>query len=394
VVADAPDRATPQKSELRVNIRIASNLPEIERLWLDLQERSDCSYFQSWGWIGSWLQAVLPHQAPQLLEVTCEGRVVALGMLGRHDILRRGIVRSRQLYVAETGNPAIDALTVEHNGFLIERGLGSAVLPAVIRALKQSQTAWDELVVSGVDDPQAAAYLDAARATGLTGSIRWHKPYYLVTAEDVRAHGGDYLATLSGNSRYQIRRALREYARHGEVTLTVAGDVTEAEEFFMGLVELHQRYWRSRGQPGAFGSNFALDYHRALVRARFPHGEIQLLRVTAGSETLGYLYNFSFRDAVSSYQSGLHYTPDPKLKPGLVSHCLAIQRNLEQGAQAYDLLMGQQQYKEMLATRQAQMAWLLLQRGRVRFRVESALVALSRGLRASRSSPQRANPIQ
>lgn len=394
MVADAPERAPHQKSELRVNLRSAGDLPEIERQWLALQERSDCSYFQSWGWIGSWLAAVLPHHAPRLLEVSSDGRLVGLGLLGTHDTLRRGIVRSRQLYIAETGNPEIDALTVEHNGLLMERGQESQVLPAVIRALKEGPTSWDEFVVSGVDAPQAANYLEAARANGLTGCVRWHKPYYLITAEDVRAKGGDFLATLSGNSRYQIRRAMREYARQGEVTLTAARDVGEAEQFFASMVELHQQYWRSRGQPGAFGSSFALDYHRTLVRSRFPHGEIQLLRVAAGSEPVGYLYNFNFRGTVSSYQSGLHYAADPKLKPGLVGHCLAIQRSLQEGAHTYDLLMGQQQYKEMLSTRQAEMAWLLLQRGRVRFRVESALVAFSRGLRSSRSAAQRADAIQ
>ncbi|HLF10145.1 MAG TPA: GNAT family N-acetyltransferase [Gammaproteobacteria bacterium] len=337
---------------------------------------------------------MLPHSPPRLLEVRCGNDLVALGLLGSHIATRHGVLRSRQLCLTETGDAHVDALTVEHNGLLIERDYASRVLPAVLSTLARDRRPWDELVVSAIDESSEATYIDAARTTGLIGRVRWRKPSYVVSSADVRAKGSDYLATLSGNSRYQIRRALREYAHCGPVSLTQADDVEQAERFFGEMVEIHQQYWGARGQPGAFGSAFALDFHRALVRARLPHGEVQLLRASAGNELIGYLYNFCFRGTASSYQSGLRYSSDPKLKPGLVSHCLAIQRHLDGGAETYDLLMGRQQYKEMLATRQSQMSWLVLQRPRMRFRVEDALTVVAEKWRARRASTQRANPIQ
>ena len=394
VTAGTGARTAARGAELHVSLSTANDLPAIERQWLALQDRADCSFFQSWGWVGTWLSKLLPHSPPRLLEVKRGNDTVALGLLGSHVATRHGVVRSRQLCVTETGDPHLDALTVEHNGLLVERDHAAMVLPAVLSALARDDQRWDELVVSALDETSEVPYLDAARTAGLIGRVRWRKPCFVVSSADVRANGGDYLATLSSNSRYQIRRALREYAHSGPVAVTQAGDVAQAEQFFGEMVEIHQQYWRTRGQPGAFGSAFALDFHRQLVRARLAHGEVQLLRVSAGNELIGYLYNFCFRGTASSYQSGFRYSSDPKLKPGLVAHCLAIQRHLEGGAQTYDLLMGRQQYKETLSTRQSQLSWLLLQRPRMRFRVKNALTIMADKWRARRTPAPPANPIQ
>ena len=77
----------------------------------------------------------------------------------------------------------------------------------------------------------------------------------------------------------------------------------------------------------AFASGFFADFHRALVTKQSDTGEIQLLRISAGKKLIGSLYNFVKNGRIYAYQSGFNYDPDPRLKPGLVSHCLAIEQN-------------------------------------------------------------------
>jgi CelD/BcsL family acetyltransferase involved in cellulose biosynthesis len=60
------------------------------------------------------------------------------------------------------------------------------------------------------------------------------------------------------------------------------------------------------------------------------------------------------------------------LKPGLVSHCCAVQHSVEAGMKTYDLLMGRQRFKQNLATHSGEMVWLVLQKPRMRFRLERA----------------------
>ena len=55
-----------------------TQLDEIEQQWLELQGRADCSYFQSWGWIGTWLAEVAPGLQPSVVRVWSDGIVSPL----------------------------------------------------------------------------------------------------------------------------------------------------------------------------------------------------------------------------------------------------------------------------------------------------------------------------
>ncbi len=153
----------------------------------------------------------------------------------------------------------------------------------------------------------------------------------------MRAAGGDYLATLSANARYQLRRSARLYAaRSGPLAIAAAAGEAEALAWLDALAALHGETWRRRGKPGAFAAPFALRFHRALVARALARGELELLHVAAGGETLGYLYNFRLRGRVYAYQSG--FAPadgTAHAKPGLTCHHLAIERALAAGDRAY-----------------------------------------------------------
>ncbi len=84
---------------------------------------------------------------------------------------------------------------------------------------------------------------------------------------------------------------------------------------------------------------------------------------------------------MSNYQSGIRYTDDSHLKPGLTAHQLLIEHSLGAGDSKYDLLMGDQRYKKSLSTEEGRMRYLTVQRNRLRFRVEDAARALVHRLR-------------
>src|SRR5258706_2264877 len=104
------------------------DLAALETKWIELQSQAECSFFQSWGWVSSWIGALPPRLRPQALEVRLDDRVVGLALLGGQKIWRYGVVPSNALFVTETGSRQFDCLTVEHNGFLVESGLSQAVL--------------------------------------------------------------------------------------------------------------------------------------------------------------------------------------------------------------------------------------------------------------------------
>jgi CelD/BcsL family acetyltransferase involved in cellulose biosynthesis len=355
---------------LRVSLSVIEDLDSLERKWTALETNAACSFFQSWGWIGSWIGGLPVRLRPQLLEVWVEDRIVGLALLGNQKIRRHRLISSNALFVAETGDRCFDCLTVEHNGFLIDSTVSVEVLRESLAGLKTNSKEWDELFISAVTSKHVADYIDSAQQARLCAVIALRKPYYYVDCDQIRNSARDYLGTLSRNTRAQVRRAVRAYEEEGPISVHVADSLELAEHYFEKLRDLHQRHWQAKDLPGAFGSVFARDFHHRLIRNRFSHGEVQLVSIRAGDAPIGYLYNFMFRGVVYNYQSGFCYSNDARLKPGLVSHCYAIQHNIDAGMHTYDFLMGSQRFKQSLASNESEMVWLVLQRPRLRFRFE------------------------
>ena len=153
---------------------------------------------------------------------------------------------------------------------------------------------------------------------------------------------------------------------------------------------MHQTTWQSRSLPGAFANPFFTRFHTHLISQLLPRGGVQLLRLTAGDQTVGCLYNLVKDDIVYAYQSGFHYPKDARLKPGYVSHYLAIEENLRRGAARYCFMAGNARYKQSLGTNVEDMTWLTIRPNQPLFRIENALREKRRWLyKQLRRSPRK-----
>ena len=122
--------------------------------------------------------------------------------------------------------------------------------------------------------------------------------------------------------------------------LEAAKSTDEALQFFNELKELHTRRWNKKGLSGSFGNPLWEQFHRSQIAQRFPEGEIQILRISNNSGSLGYLYNYIWRKRVYVVQSGFDIPKDNRLIPGYVTHSLAIVYNKKKGMHTYDFMYG------------------------------------------------------
>lgn len=376
------DASTPAHVERQVALQALTDIDALAQLWLDLEARAPHSFFQSWAWIGCWLRALPRELHPLLFSASVAGRPAALAILVPRRDRRHGLFLSRSLHLNETGVPALDTLTIEYNGFLFDPSSGFSQRD-IVEYLRNHCRDWDELVLGGL----RAHELAALHCDGLVLAPYHTTRAYFVNLNAVRASGGDFLNTLSANSRYQLRRARALYAARGSLRLDTAHDEAEAQAFLTGLKALHQAYWTIRGAPGAFAAPFFEIFHRALIASRFASGEIQLLRVMVGADPIGYLYNFVHRGHVYAYQSGFAYEADNKIKPGLVAHSLAIEMNLRAGRTVYDFMAGEDRHKQSLSNDGVDLAWVRLQRPHAKFMVERTLKQMKRLLSLKWSAP-------
>ncbi|MBE7478452.1 MAG: GNAT family N-acetyltransferase [Polyangiaceae bacterium] len=355
--------------------QIESGSSRARELWCGLTPRAQPQYFTSWPFVETWLDALPAAVRPPLYALLRGDQTVALFFLGARRVVRHRLLPSRARYLNTTGDPRYDELTLEHNALLCEPG-AELGLREWIELLPG---AWDELFLPALSrDGFPGRALDEPLGAGrVVIERRVESPY--VDLGRVRAAAGGYLALLGSSTRAQIRRAERGY---GEIEVNVAESAAAAREVFAELVELHQRAWNARGQPGAFSDPWFLGFHRELIERRLPHGEIQLMRVRSARATIGCLYNFVWQGRVLFYQSGLASEEDPRKKPGYVCHARAVSFNARAGHDVYDFLGGDARYKQNLATGSTTLIWARVQRPLMRFALEQRLRDLHRALRA------------
>lgn len=363
-------------------IPAAGSLKRIREIWMGLEESANVSYFLSWGWIENWISSLPDHVKPELA-VFLEGNNPRLAFfIGKMTLQRtmgdfhgqRHLFKTQGWFLNTTGIPDFDRISMEYNGFLCKQD-ESFQLMDILNHLPDS---WDELYMPGLDMQSFPG----------TKALDDHSPYKTIIKDDiivlspfvdlamVRERGGDYLSLLSANTRSQINRSYRLFEKTAPVRLEVAGDTLSAMDIFNELVGLHEATWTNRSREGAFSSDYLLQFHRQLIQGRFEHDEIQLLRIKCEDNTIGCLYNFVYKNNVYFYQSGINYSLDKRLKPGLIAHVEAIRHNAAEDRKIYDLLGGNSRYKMSLATHHNRLIWIRLQKPLLKFKIEDALKTL------------------
>ncbi|MGE5184618.1 MAG: GNAT family N-acetyltransferase [Acidobacteriota bacterium] len=341
--------------------------PRSAEIWRELEARAHASYFLAWPWVERWLAALPEPVRPQLAVIRDGGAPIAACFVARRRERRRVVMTSTVVHVNATGLARHDELCIEHNGLLAAPGAGASFGDLLARL----PGSWDELAI-GAADRDAVRDLAALPGYRVRVDHASRAPYVELAA--VRAAGGDYAAVLGASTRAQLRKARRKL---GRLEVEIACDAASATSIYDELIAIHSRRWQACGEPGAFADPWFARFHRELIAARLPHGEIQLVRVRAGGRTLGCLYNLVWRGRVLFYQCGLASGGDPAVRPGYVCHAAAIEHSAREGHAVYDLLGGGE-YKERLATGAAELVWLRVQRPRLRFTLENYMVEAKR----------------
>ncbi len=330
---------------------------QLEPLWRRVEARSRPSFFLSWPWIRCWLNET--GSQPCLLQGRLDGDIKLLGLFHLARRSRFGLP-VRALALHQTGRPIEDAIFIEYNGFLCTEDApetADAQALAFIagrhcRLGKGSALRWNELLLSGVDESWAGL----ADELGLEVQIMSQLPCYGMDLDAEVKGSDDLLQTFSANTRQQIRRSLKIYRESGPISLSVARSPDQIGQYLAELKDLHQATWQRRGLPGAFANPHFESFLTRL--ARDGSAAVDLLKIAAGDRPIGVLCNFRNRSIVHNYQSGLVYADDNRLKPGLVSHFLAMQHYRAAGLSHYDLMAGDSRYKQSLGRQTGTLVWL------------------------------------
>jgi hypothetical protein len=360
---------------LKMSVYDAREWYRLEPVWREIEENSPySSFYLTTEWVAAWLEVFGKLFQPQLLVFEAGDVPVGICLLVKRWE-RRGPFRIRRIYLNCGGEDLEDRTLMEFNNVLCRRGWEDKVSEAM--GLHLSALEWDEFAIEGISPGPMLSALESKTFRNFRARISIQPTFY-VDLEQLRLLNVEYENTLSCNTRQQLRRSLRLYAKLGELRTEIATDISTAEKFFQELCELHQSRWMKRGETGAFAPGLRLDFHRALIARAFSKGTVQMLRVSAGTETIGVLYNFVRNGKVYFFQSGFRYDEPKQLKPGLVTHALAIRHCLQAGFKEYDFLAGDARYKRSLARSCRAMAWVVFPKPHMKLALISTLRVVKR----------------
>lgn len=330
---------------------------------------------RSWTWTSTWLDHygdLVPHRF--LVARRNDGSPCGATLLTHGVGRRRGPVPVRTLHLGTAGEPPREGVYAPYLGPLVTEREAPAFAAAIL-AEAAADGHWDELSLEGLDAADAEAF---RRLRPQLAAEPQPSPWRDLAA--VRRDGGDVVAALPPRVRSMVRRALRGF---GEVRLEVARTPGEADDVLDELAALHAARWRRAGEDGVFGSERFAAFHRALAHALLPDGRSLLVRAAAsGAGTIGCLLCHVDGGRVLFFQSGVAEAADPRLKPGYVTHALAMQHCLEADLDAYDMLAGDSRYKRELCDRAFEEVRLLERRRRPRTLAIDGLKATRRLVRA------------
>jgi Acetyltransferase (GNAT) domain len=358
------------------------NLEGVKEVWTSMLKKCPHSYYLTWAWTEIWLRTLPPECNLSLIVGSKNNLSVIAFFLGSKITIRNRFLKFHQVSLNQTLIPDIDIIYVDYNAILID--------PKITISMEQLLElipikSWDEFRMircSSIYQPNLVFDSKAYRKYEITAEK--HLSFY-VNLEEIRRNNNDYLVMLSQNRRQQIRRSIKEYEKMGDIHIKIANNVEEALQIFDELVDIHNNRWADHEFTGALTDEYIINFHKIMISERYKYGEIQLISISAGNNTLGCLYNLIYDGNVLFYLCGFSYLPGNLYRPGLVCHYYTILHNAKLGFYTYDFLEGEDPYKKSLSTDFNEMETVIIKKRGMKYILENIIVRLYRLLKKKKN---------
>jgi CelD/BcsL family acetyltransferase involved in cellulose biosynthesis len=218
-----------------------------------------------------------------------------------------------------------------------------AVAQAVGERLRDDDSRAGAIVLDNVDGA-ADWWREMGSAAGLRVSERGRSvgPYAHLTGLDFDG----FLRSRSSSFRRRMRRIDRRIEREARLEAREVGPA-EVDAGIETLFELHDRRWAERG-GSSLASPVARAFHLDFARAASAQGWLRLWLFEHEGTAVGAFYGWRVGNRFAFYQSG--FDPDyGRLSLGLFLHARMVEQAIAEGAEEYDMLLGDERYKARFA---------------------------------------------
>jgi CelD/BcsL family acetyltransferase involved in cellulose biosynthesis len=152
----------------------------------------------------------------------------------------------------------------------------------------------------------------------------------------------EYLSTLGKSLRYDVRKLDKTLFVTGRASIEQVPS-EKIDEGMDILFEQHKLRWRKRGLPGAFFGK-GIRFHKEWAPHAARNGWLWLSVLRLDEEPIGAIYAMKLGRTAFYYQAGF----DPSkgsVSPGTLLVAHTIRRAIEEGAEHFDFMRGDEPYK-------------------------------------------------
>ena len=338
-----------------------------------LQASASNCVFLTWEWLFAWWRNLSEGRRLSLITVRRGGRLIAIAPLAVRPRSLSRLLPWPSLEFLGTGLAGSDYLDV-----IVRRGHEREGLAAVADALAAAGAVLELSHVPA--NVSAAAQLagDLARRRGWTASASRINvcPFIKLSGHSWPS----YLASLGSAHRYNVQRRLKNLTKQFDVRFEQATSEEQRREALELLIDLHNRRWSERGGSQSFATAALRAFYDDVSRSGLELGWLRLFILRLDGRPAAALHGYQYGGVFSFYQAGF----DPafaKQSVGLVTMALAIKSAIEEGADEYDLLHGDEPYKYQWADKTRDLERIELFSPCVRGQLSRQALGLSRIVR-------------
>jgi CelD/BcsL family acetyltransferase involved in cellulose biosynthesis len=319
---------------------------------------------------GEW-NALLHSSTTDVIFLTLEYQRTWWHHLGEGELLILAVRDGEELVgiapLFATGNPqgqrvlaTVGCVEVsDYLDLIVAQGREEEVYSALVNYLAGSGApAWDVLDLCNThqDSPTLSVLPTLAEARG----------WVVSTARDdvcpiakLPGTWEEYLQTLEGKQRHEIRRKLRRASAQAALSWYVVDSERDLEAEVEDFLDLMAA---STPDKAAFLTPRMRDFFRHLARVAYDAGWLQLVFLEIGGRKAAAYFNFIYNNRVLVYNSGLDWRSFPKLGAGIILTAYCIRQAIEQGREVFDFMQGGERYKYQFGGQDVEVRRLVVRR--------------------------------
>lgn len=329
-----------------------------------LLDSTSNTLFLTWEWMFTWWKHLADGRKLNIITVRQEGLLIGIAPLTQASPNLSRMMPFKYLEFIASGNVGSDYLN-----FILRRRHEEDALQAITRQISNQGSMVELTRIEGTSSFAKEVPTVIRRFGGRSRELITNTCPYI----DIRDHTWDsYLSSLSKRHQKNIHKRIRKVEREFNVELLHVTKDSDLQEAMVEFLDIHTAHWQSRDTVTALSNPRIASFHREFSELALHNGWLRLFQLRLDGDTAAAVYQFMYNRTYFYFQSALNSTYT-RHSPGMILLALSIQQAITEGAQCFDLLHDNEQYKYL---------WTNTDRDLVRIELYPATVqgALSRNV--------------